>query len=76
MKSADIVRLGIRRVMVNDGLTQYKISKNCGLLQPQISRFMNGADARLHTLDTICNKGLNRTLLEVMQIGSRPEIKI
>ena len=71
MDSAKIVRLGITRTMKKEKLTQYKVAADSGLKPQVISRFLRGADARLKTLDRICNKGLKRTLLQIMLVGNK-----
>ena len=71
MTSAEIIRRGIRLVLADMNISQRKAALRAGIHPNQINKFVNGKDSTTASLDKFCNNGLGRTLLEVMQVGSK-----
>lgn len=44
----------LRRFVDTCGKTRYQVSKECGVSQSQLSRFMSGKPLSMPTMDTIC----------------------
>ena len=70
MKSSEAIRIGIKRTLGRDMMTQKQLAERIGMKTTQLNRYLTGARCmRLDTLDRICD-GLNRTLLQILELGA------
>ena len=69
MKSSEAIRIGIKRTIGRDMMTQKQLAERINMKPQQLSRYLTGTRCmRLDTLDRICD-GLDRTLMEVLELG-------
>lgn len=69
MKSSEAIRIGIKRTIGRDMITQKQLAERIEMKPQQLNRYLTGKRSmRLDTLDRICD-GLNRTLMQVLELG-------
>lgn len=67
---SEIVRKGIRLAIIDSNLSIAKACANANCSETSIYRFMRGGgDIYIVKLDKFCRLGLNRTLMEVLELG-------
>ena len=67
---ANQVRKGIKIACINEDTNVVAACKQSGVSKSAIYRFMQGGnDIKLLKLDTFCRLGLNRTLMQVLELG-------
>ena len=66
----DQVRKGIKISCINENTTVVAASVQSGVPKSSIYRFMQGKnDINIVKLDKFCRLGLNRTLMQVLELG-------
>ena len=66
----DQVRKGIKISCINENTTVVGASIQSGVPKSSIYRFMQGKnDINIVKLDKFCRLGLNRTLMQVLELG-------
>ena len=66
----DQIRRGIKIACINENTNVVAAAKQSGVPKSAIYRYMQGAnDIYVTKLDKFCRLGLNRTLMQVLELG-------
>ncbi len=64
------IRHGIKLAMIKEDTNMKSAAETAGVPSSTMYRFMRGEnDINIVKLDTFCRLGLNRTLMEVLELG-------
>ncbi len=67
---SDQIRRGIKIACINENTSVVGACKQSGISKSAIYRFMQGGnDIKVLKLDTFCRLGLNRSLMDVLELG-------
>ena len=65
------IRKGIKIACINEDISVVKASSQSGVPKSAIYRFMQGKnDINIVKLDKFCRLGLNRTLMQILELGA------
>ena len=65
------IRRGIKIACINEDINIVKASAQSGVPKSAIYRYMAGSnDIYVNKLDKFCRLGLNRTLMQVLELGA------